>query len=67
CLTVEWNNLSNSEISVINTLGKEIITILPQGIDSKAYIDISDLASSLYFLQVKTSEGVSTRKIIVQH
>lgn len=49
------------EIKIYDVLGNEVISTQAKE------IDISSLPNGVYFLNVKTTEGVLTKKIIVQH
>jgi type IX secretion system substrate protein len=42
-------------------LGNEVITT------KKTTIDISTLANGVYFINLKTSEGLLSKKLVVQH
>ena len=48
------------EITLLNVLGNEVIST------KQKEIDISSLAEGIYFVQVKTAEGILTKKIIKQ-
>lgn len=53
-------NSTVKEITLCNVLGNEVIST------KQKEIDISSLAEGVYFVQVKTAEGVLTKKIIIQ-
>jgi hypothetical protein len=65
-------NLINDEIVKINLLdltGKTVSELFEGKLNPgnrKITFDTEDLAPGIYFASVKTSEGVSTRKIVVQ-
>ena len=48
------------EISLVDVLGKEVLTT------KETIIDVSSLQEGIYFVQVKTADGVATKKIIIQ-
>jgi len=48
-------------ISIYDMLGKEMINA------TEKEIDVSNLQEGIYFMQIKTSEGIATKKIIIQH
>ena len=58
-LTVNNEHLAVS--SLYNTLGEQVLTT------KQKEIDVSGLPNGIYFLEVKTAEGVLSKKIIVQH
>jgi hypothetical protein len=52
-------------IKIANMLGNEIATYNIQNTSTQT-IDISHLASGVYFVSLKSEEGVVTKKIIKQ-
>jgi hypothetical protein len=63
-LTIECK-VENAELRILDLMGNEI---KKQKIkDKKEEVDISEMASGVYFLNIKTIEGLLTKKIIIQH
>jgi LEA14-like dessication related protein len=59
---------NSGQITVFDVLGKEVPIPNPfQRKGDSTTIDVSTLQEGVYFINVKTSEGVATKKIIVQH
>ncbi|MEO8760792.1 MAG: T9SS type A sorting domain-containing protein [Bacteroidia bacterium] len=58
-VSITCSNEINS-IQIIDVLGKEILRT------NENTIDVSSLQEGIYFVSVKTSEGILTKKIIVQ-
>ena len=54
-------NLQVATCSLYDVLGNEVISTKEKN------IDISNLQNGVYFLSVKTAEGVLSKKVIVQH
>lgn len=56
-----------TQLKITNLIGEEVkdFPIKTQG--SKTEIDLSAVPNGIYFVKVKTSDGESTKKIIVQH
>ena len=48
------------EFKLFNVLGNEVIQ------SKQTSIDVANLPNGVYFVQVKTNEGISTQKVIVQ-
>lgn len=64
-LTIEGNIISNSEIEVVNILGKKVnIEITTQS--DKAVINTSELAKGIYFVKIKSDNIFHTEKIVIQ-
>ncbi|HEX7414745.1 MAG TPA: T9SS type A sorting domain-containing protein [Bacteroidia bacterium] len=59
-LQVAVGNAELTEVKLIDMLGKEIINTKEKD------IDVSGLQEGVYFVSIKTSEGVATKKIIIQ-
>ena len=51
-------------IKLLTILGKEIITVEP--FNNQSTININQCAKGIYFVEIKTTEGIRRRKIIVQ-
>ncbi len=49
-------------VRVLNILGTEVLTI-PRGYNSELHLDVSQLPSGTYFLEVETMDGMILRKI----
>ncbi|HEX7412678.1 MAG TPA: T9SS type A sorting domain-containing protein [Bacteroidia bacterium] len=57
-------NLENAELTITDVLGN---VLMQQKMETKTTsIDVSNLSESIYFIQVKTKEGVLTKKIVVK-
>ena len=54
-------NSISKEITLVDMLGNEVIAT------KETTIDISTLANGVYFINLKTSEGLVTKKLVVQH
>jgi hypothetical protein len=57
--------LANTEIVIFNILGKKVFTITNEKIQTSIEIDISPQPKGIYFIQVKTWQGIVTKKIII--
>ncbi len=56
-----------SEISIYNTLGKEVYRANGEGSNGNFYsIDLSDLSKGIYFVRCNFASGIITRKISLQ-
>jgi len=53
------------EIRIINVLGKEYKIIDSR--EQRIQLDVSDFPEGIYFVSIRTGEGVLTKKIVVQH
>jgi hypothetical protein len=58
-------NLSKPTLSLYNHLGMEVKTISVS--DGIGNIDVSLLSNGLYLVELKTTEGTYTNKLIIQH
>jgi len=56
--------LFEAEITLFDILGNEI---RKEKISSKAQIDVSELTDGIYFIQVSSSQGILSKKIIIRH
>ncbi|HXD93994.1 MAG TPA: T9SS type A sorting domain-containing protein [Bacteroidia bacterium] len=61
---IETNLSEKQTVQILDVTGK---LILQQTINSKTIIDASSLDNGIYFVQINTSDGLFTKKIIVQH
>ena len=60
---IELNEVNNdTEISIINMLGKEVKQIITNQIETE--INLSKYSSGIYFVKVKQGDVISTKKII---
>lgn len=59
----------NYEIEIANVLGEKVYsTQLPQSTQStQLTINLSDKPDGVYFLQLKTEQGIATKKIVISH
>ena len=60
-LHITISNDQTAEIKIYDVLGKEVINTKTQE------IDVSSLQNGIYFIQAKTSEGILSKKVVVQH
>jgi len=65
-LFIEQSNTNNvSEVKLFDLLGKGRIATELKGDGTS--IDLSDLQNGVYFVSVKSSQGVFSKKIVIQH
>ncbi|MDD2985011.1 choice-of-anchor J domain-containing protein [Flavobacterium sp.] len=57
------NGLSINEISIIDLNGRVVKTV-QSGFESEMQINVADLTSGLYLIDIKTAEGTATSKFI---
>jgi hypothetical protein len=62
-ITLAMPNLKNSNVSITTLTGKEVGSYTTQNTSTQT-IDISHLASGVYFVSLKSEEGMVTKKII---
>jgi hypothetical protein len=63
-ITVSINQLSgNSQVFITNMLGETVYQSTQQ--TNSAIIDVSNLSNGIYLVNVKTTQGVTTTKIII--
>ena len=60
-IQVTVNNEQVTETKIVDVLGDEVLST------KEKEIDISSLANGVYLVQVKTNEGITSKKIIIQH
>jgi hypothetical protein len=51
--------IKNVEIKIVDVLGNEVISTKEKN------IDVSSLSEGVYFVQIKTNEGILTKKVII--
>jgi hypothetical protein len=56
---------SNAEIKITDILGKEIASHILASGEKNASLDVSNLNNGVYFVNLKTTEGVVTKKIVI--
>jgi len=56
----------NYEVRILDLLGKEIKNLNNDAVNGSMQIDISDLSVGVYFVTVKTEEGLLIKRFIVQ-
>jgi len=61
---IDWNGSDRAEIVLLNAFGSEVKKVVLK--QNRTGLDVSDLAEGIYFVRVKTANGILTRKIIVQ-
>jgi len=68
-ITIKSKILLNeeTEIKITDVLGKEIKNQKVRTKNEKAQMEISDLKTGIYILNIKNNERVITKKIIIQH
>lgn len=66
-ISIKGENVSirNANISLHNIIGDELMYIKSESNQLK--IDLSPYENGIYFLRIRTGEGIATRKIIVNH
>ncbi len=57
------NNVKDSEISIYNILGSEIMTV--NSINNIKTIDMSNLSEGTYFVKISNERGVVTEKVVI--
>jgi photosystem II stability/assembly factor-like uncharacterized protein len=62
-ITISWKNENPNNIRVINIKGKEVIRISKIA-KRPIEIDLTDLSSGIYFIEIQDSTGIKTKKII---
>jgi hypothetical protein len=64
-ILIEGENISlnDAEISLYNAMGQEIMNT--KGISNHINIDLSQYKSGIYFLKIRTEQGITSKKIIV--
>jgi len=69
--TLALNNLPNKEIqvSITNTIGEEIYTSQKEKINGNYSKEISlhNISKGIYFVQIKSSEGIVVKKIVIDN
>ncbi len=61
-LTAELTDYKNAQLEVLNAEGQLMLSVNLQSV--KTSIDISNLASGFYFIQLRNAEGISVKKFI---
>jgi hypothetical protein len=64
-ITLSMPSLKNSKVSITTLTGTEVGNYNTENTSTQT-IDISHLASGVYFVSLKSEEGVLTKKIIKQ-
>jgi len=59
-MQIKVSNAQTAEIKILDVLGKEVLSTKEKD------IDVSALQEGIYFVQVKTAEGVLIKKVVVQ-
>ena len=59
---IEISILENSEIEIVNSIGQVLQKINSR--DNSITIDISDFAKGIYFVKVKSENGISVKKFV---
>jgi hypothetical protein len=57
------SNITNGELYIYNVLGEKIY--FQKNENEESEIDLSKQPNGIYFLQMKTEQGISTRKIVI--
>jgi hypothetical protein len=64
---LELNSDSEAEIAVTNILGEQVYIESVQSVGKfNTQIDLSDYSKGIYNLTIKTSDGISNNKLILQ-
>lgn len=63
------SSLSVSEIELQDVTGRVIrtLSLAEEGVGGGVAVDIADRINGIYFLKVRSREGVGVKKIIIQH
>jgi hypothetical protein len=64
--TIETQS-KNPEIKITNLIGEEIQEARIKKQETKTEIDLNAMQNGIYFVNIKTNEGLFTKKIVVQH
>jgi len=59
-MQIKVSNAQTAEIKILDVLGKEVLSTKEKD------IDVSALQEGIYFVQVKTAEGILIKKVVVQ-
>lgn len=67
-LSFESKEANTAQVSLVDITGREVFTrnINVMGGNNLTNVDISGIQKGIYFLQVKTSQGLSTQKLFVE-
>jgi hypothetical protein len=57
----------NTEVVITNLLGEQVKEARNKSQEERVEMDVSNLPNGIYFVSVKTTEGIFTKKIIIQH
>jgi len=60
---IDWKGSDRTEVILLNAFGSEVKKVMLK--QNRTGLDVSDLAEGVYFVRVKTANGILTRKIIV--
>jgi|SRR5690554_2622861 len=61
---ISSGNIKVQNIKIYNSFGQEIQNINPDNQNSEIEINASDLKSGVYFISIRTSEGIVRRKVV---
>ena len=65
-ITIEGNH-TNSKISILNSLGHQLIDIPNrEGQENSRKLDLSDLANGIYFIQIEDNKQIFNYRIVLQ-
>ena len=62
-LNLKWNNLNNISVTIFNSVGQNLSTIILS--KDKSIIDISGLQNGLYFLKINNGNKTGIKKLII--
>jgi hypothetical protein len=65
-ITILSGSTSIFGVSVLNVLGENVLD-MPNQRESNLTLDLSNIPSGTYFLQIETANGSVLRKVVVQH
>jgi hypothetical protein len=65
-LIVETEGMKMEHVTLLNALGKEVYSSRQSQPGNRLQIPLYDLSSGLYFVTIKTHDGVVSRKVIVE-
>ena len=60
------NDEEKMEFKIADIIGNEVL-VNSYNEKGKLFINVNHLSTGIYFIKIKTAEGMSTRKFIVQH
>jgi hypothetical protein len=65
-INLKWNKSNDVNIKVFNSLGKLLYSEFNQNLSNGFKIDTNNYSTGLYFVRVNNSNGVLTKKIVIE-